>query len=163
MSEHPKHPVGEPLDPDPTPEELAAADALREALEGRAPEDADAEFARALRNAVAPKPIDALAHRKILDRVVPRPSPMRTFGPLLGLAAAAAVALFVSSSQKPIPRPQPVAVVAPAASLQRSRPTSELFVAPFPQTGETSKRVDAIVAARARDLRGNQFAKWGVR
>ncbi len=162
MSEHPKDPMVEPLEPDPTPEELAAAEALREALEGRAPDDADAEYARALRHAVAPKPMDAVAHRRILDRVVPRPSAMRVFGPFLGLAAAAAVALFVSTSREP-PRPQPVAIVAKSASLQRSRPTSDLFVAPFPQTGETSKRVDAIVAARARDLRGNQFAKWGVR
>ena len=59
MTEHELPPDESPLDEEPTPEELAAAEALREALEGRAPENADAELARALKLALDPRPIDA--------------------------------------------------------------------------------------------------------
>lgn len=165
MTEHELPPDESPetgLDEEPTPEELAAAEALREALEGRAPENPDAELARALKLALDPRPIDALAHRRILDRVVPKPSPLRSIlVPFAGLAAAAAVALFVSSAQQKAPVPSMAA--GPAVQLQVSRPTSNLFEGQFPQTGETSKRVDTIAVARERDLRGNRFAKWGVR
>jgi hypothetical protein len=151
-------------EPPPTEEELAAAEALREALEGRAPPDPDAELARALRLAVAPKPLDAVTHRRLLDRFAPRTSPLRSIlVPFAGLAAAAAVALFVSNSQHRVPAVAPVALEAKPVTLQRSRPTSGLFDAQFPATGETSKRVDTIAVSRERDLRGNRFAKWGVR
>src|SRR5262249_47532083 len=128
----------------------------------------DVELMRAMRMAQKPKPIDQIAHKKLLDRVVPQgqgasPSaPRHPLGPRavwypigLALSAAAPVALL-AIHVRPSSAP-------PQATLLRTRTTSDLSEAPFPKEGDTSKRVDAIALARGRDLRANKWSKWGVK
>lgn len=71
------------------------------------------------------------------------------------LALAAGVALLV----RPPPEAAPAAAAVPVA---RSRSTSALFDERF-TVEATSARIDRIGEARARDLRANRYAAWGVR
>jgi hypothetical protein len=171
-------------DPDapPTPEEIAASERLRDALEAPSfrftPSDqadasegaVEAELARALRVAVDPRPLTAADHRAILDRTLGagarrvgaqrRATVAVLFG---GLAAAAAVLLAVTAirlapqGDRSAARP-----LAAPATLAVPRSTEALFDAPFPKEERTSARVDRIARARARDLRDNRYARWGV-
>jgi hypothetical protein len=151
-----KLPEGWPDDePPPTEEELTESARLREELEDPGSRHRDVELMRAMRMAANPKPIDQIAHKKMLDRVVPRPRAV--WYPIgLALTAAAAVALLTINLR-------PSMAPAPEANLLRARTTSNMFDAPFPKEGDTSKRVDAIALARARDLRSNKWTKWGVK
>lgn len=160
------------------PAELRAAETLRDALEGKAAaEDPETRalvaLARALSAAYQPRPLDEIRHQAVLGRHVGRPRDRRrsvqtASGVLLALAAAAA-AVFGLRLQ-PAEPPAPAAELQPtelssSASLAVSRSTQELFDAaePFVRSGGTSARVDRIAKARASDLRGNRFARWGVR
>jgi hypothetical protein len=151
-------------DPDapPTEAELAAAERLRrglelegEALAEASPEAEAARWARALRHAHSPSPIDPALHAALVEQAMPRAKvrrlPAAFWGAPLALAAAAAAALFVSRGAVEAPRLRP------------SRPLDALFAEPFPRSGATSARIDRVVAARGRDLRDNRFAKLGVR
>src|SRR5262249_51203450 len=127
---------------------------LREELEDPGSNHRDVELMRAMRMATKPKALDQIAHKKLLDRVVPRPRAV--WYPIgLALSAAAAVAILAINVRPTMAPPQ--------ATLLRTRTTSDLFDAPFPKEGETSKRVDAIALARGRDLRANKWSKWGVK
>ena len=81
------------------------------------------------------------------------------FGGVASLVAMAAAVALVIRSQSPeapvAPGPKPPMAV--------SRSTSALFPDGIPAQGGTSDRVDRIAYARARDLRENRFARWGVR
>lgn len=167
-------------DPDapPTPEEIAASERLRDALDApgfrfdprdQAEDAADvnAELARALRVAVDPRPLAAADHRVILDRALGagarrvgaqrRATVAVLFG---GLAAAAAVLLAVSAIRLAPQGDRAAVRQLPALAVPRS--TEALFDAPFPKEERTSARVDRIARARARDLRDNRYARWGV-
>lgn len=146
-----RHPHWE-TDPDapPTDDELKESERLRRELEDKHSAHPDAQLARALHLAVAPRPIDELSHRRILDGTVPRRYPVV----LVSFAAAAAVAIGAVSLQEPAP---------PRALLVQPHTTQALFAEPFKREGDTSKRVDAIVASRGRDLRANRYARWGVK
>ncbi len=168
---------GAEVDPDApaSAEELAAAEALRDALAGAPPEAApdptaaDAELLRALSLADAPRELpkeraEALV-ATALDGFDARRSAKRTerrgvvvrvaFGAATLVAAAAAVVLFVGRPGSP---PDTNA----SASLAHARSTQPLFNEPF-ERGQTSARADRIASARASDLRNNRFAQWGVR
>lgn len=148
-----RHPDWE-NDPDApaTEEELKESERLRRELDDKSSSHPDAELARALHLAVAPRPIDELSHRRILDRAVPR----RVAAPaiLVAFAAAAAVVVAAVSMNKPAPA---------RAALVQPHTTQALFSEPFKREGDTSKRVDAILASRSRDLRANRYARWGVK
>jgi hypothetical protein len=153
-------------DPDapPSEDELAASARLRDALAaaeaGRAVDHPDLELAGALRAAVDPRPLDDLSHRRLLDRAVPRRRVAAFFVGSGLVAAAASVLLAVNVTTRSASPPPAAAVVSPMAP---SRSSEELFAGPFPKEGETSQRIDAIAASRARDLRNNRWARWGVR
>lgn len=161
MPLHPPHGPDSELDPDapPTEQELAAAESLRAALEGRATGDRDADLARALKIALDPRPIDARVHAAILDRVVAPRSRLRRAlwfaGPAVAIAAGAI--LYVSLA------PTPTSKSPTRDALIAERSTSALFHEPFPRSGATSSRVDRIAMVRSRDLRDNEFTRWGVR
>ncbi len=146
---------------DPTPEEAAAAEALRKALDENAAND-DADFLRSLKAAHAPGEIDARTNDALIERALARkPSKSRrgvvirvTFGVAAVFAVAAAI--FLVLGQVPGVTPAP-----PRVELARVRSTQPLFDKPFDK--ETSARVDRIAMARASDLRENRFAQWGVR
>lgn len=149
-----KPPWDESLGPPPTEEELAESERLRQALEDSRSSHRDAELARALRNAVDPRPLDELSHRRILDRVVPRQSRFATVTVIFAAAAVFLVAVFALQGRK---------ADAPAAALIQPHTTQALFSEPFPREGQTSARIDAIATSRGRDLRQNKWAKWGLK
>jgi hypothetical protein len=151
----------------PTGAELAAAALLRRALErpsGSQEGDADRELAEAIRAAALPGPLSEDRLREIVDAALSKKPRGRViyvaFGGTIGLAAmAAGLALVVRGPASEAPSslsqlPSPVAI---------SRSTTSLFPDGIPATGGTSSRVDRIAYARARDLRENQFVRWGVR
>ncbi len=145
-----RHPDWE-NDPDapPTDDELKESERLRRELEDVRSSHPDAELARALHLAVAPRPLDQLSHRRILERAVPKRYPVV----LVAFAAAAAAVIAAVSLQRPEP---------PRAALVHPHTTQALFKEPF-KSEDASKRVDAIMASRSRDLRANRYARWGVK
>jgi hypothetical protein len=157
------NPRGDDPDAPPSEEELAQARALREALEDpRRPSD-EADLARALQAAWAPRDLAADEHRAIVRSALARADGARrrgrvvrvSFGASAVLALAAAAALVVWTGRRP-----PSAGV---AALAVSRSTQPLFSDKFAPSGGETSRIDRIAMARAVDLRDNEFAKWGVR
>jgi hypothetical protein len=154
------HGVENDLDRPPTADELAEAQELARALEGQGASPHD-PLIEALRAAHDPAPLDPARHEEILVRAFAeaRPAgrvlafPGRRWAWAGALAAAACLALALGHTFR---RPAPVALVA-------SRSTQGLFSEQFPREGGHSARVDRISGARARELRENRFASWGVR
>jgi hypothetical protein len=158
-------------DAPPSAEEVAAAEALRDALGSAAPNDA-ADFARAVSLAHAPRALDADEHRAIVERAIAARggrktgrARLRTRATLVAgvgasLALAATIALFVGRAQ-----PESASLRAAIASepLVPVRSTQALFREPFARSGGESARIDRIALARAADLRANRFAAWGVK
>ncbi|MBX3189381.1 MAG: hypothetical protein KF819_20325 [Labilithrix sp.] len=165
------------LDATPSSDELAAAAALRDALDGREAmlggAEGSADLAEALRCAFAPGEIDPAAHRAIVDgalAAMPERVPEKRGGAVVelaakrraslvrvgfglvtgGLALAASIALVVTSPSRS------------ETPLAKARTTQPLFSEPF-KPGDTSARIDRIASARASDFRDNRFARWGVR
>lgn len=152
----------ENADAPPTPEEIVESERLREELEDPGSTHPDVLLARALRVAVAPRPIEVATHRKILDRALgetrSRGVQVAWIGAVFAAAAAIALALIPlrpMSDQSPTPDEY-------GASLVHVHSVDDLFAEPFPKEQLTSARIDRIAEARARDLRKNRFAKWGV-
>lgn len=153
----------DPLAP-PTEEELVASERLRRALEGDG-HDPDAELARALKHAGAPKPIDQVTAERVLQKSLGKAPAKRgnvvyvTFGAVSAvLALAAAFLLFLR------PALDQNRAGELAKDLARSRSTAALFKSPddFEAT-VTTTRVDRIASSREKDLRQNRYALWGVR
>ncbi len=142
-------------------DELRESERLREALERGDASHADAALARALAAAVRPEPptelTEARARGAALDRSRRTSVVFVTFG-AVALAAAAAFALLLSGTRSE----ESAAVSRPAPVLAQSRSTSELFPERFVE-GQASARVDRIAEQRARELRDNRYALWGVR
>lgn len=169
----------DPLSPA-SADELRESERLRQALESGDDSHADAALARALRTALSPAPLAADARERAEASVrseapaPPAASPavreprsnlvFVSFG-ALALAAAAGFALMLA---RPNSEPTPSAAVAAASAVTRvpellqSRTTGELFHERF-EAGATTARIDRITSARARDLRENRYALWGVR
>ncbi|MEO7092837.1 MAG: hypothetical protein ABI175_06270 [Polyangiales bacterium] len=154
-------------DPDapPSAEELAESERLRQELEDPGSTHRDVLLARELRLVVAPKPLEAATHRRILARVLGEPASAQRRTTLWitgGALAAAAGVLFVMTTVG-----QERSAPAPAddlgASLAHVRSADDLFTQPFPREQLTSQRIDIIAEARGRDLRANRYAKWGVK
>jgi hypothetical protein len=139
----------------PTADELRESARLRRALEDGDVSHPDAALGRALAAAMSPAPLAEAAGAE-LARSVDRRKPNVVFVAFgaLGLAAAAAFALFVARPRAPEHEAVP--------ALARSRSTQELFREPF-DPKRTSERIDRIAEARARDARENRYALWGVR
>jgi len=151
----------DPDDP-PSEAELAAAAELRRALErgSSGPVNADWALVEAVRAASRPAPIAETTHRRIMNKALSKPTKGRVlYLALGGLASAAAIAAALALVVRGT-RPAPEIAAAPAAVC---RSAAELFPDGFATTGGTSDRVDRIAYARARDLRENRFAAWGVR
>ena len=140
-------------------EEIAESERLRQALDGQG-EHPDAELARALALAHAPQELEPTQGRQLAREALTRRSNVIyvVFGAAATLvAAAAAVLLFLfpaSKSRAPLPHP--------VERLAVSRSTVSMFDKKF-DTADTTARIDRIASARARDLRQNQYAMWGVR
>jgi hypothetical protein len=153
------------VDPDApaTPEEIAESERLAEELEDPGSKHPDVLLARSLRNAVAPRPIEAATHRKILDRALGevRARRTQTLWIATAFAAAAAIALWLLPIGKPSDDDGGIGPDV-TAGLVRVHAVDDLFAEPFPQGQLTSARIDRIASARGRDLRSNHFAKWGV-
>jgi hypothetical protein len=145
-----RHPDWE-NDPDvpATEDELKESERLRRELDDQHSRHPDAELARALHLAVAPRALDELSHRRILDRAVPKRYPVV----LVSFAVAAAAVIAAVSLKNPEP---------PRAAMVQPHTTQALFKEPF-KSEDASKRVDAIMASRSRDLRANRYARWGVK
>ena len=143
-------------DPDapPSEEEVAESERLRQELDDPSSKHPDVALMRALRHAIEPRAIEAATHARILERAVPKPKRSTNFYYLLGgLAAAAGVVLYMQNGNR-MNAPQAMAL-----DLVKPHQSTELL----PKEGVGSIRVDTIVASRARDLRKNRYAKWGVK
>jgi len=147
---------------EPTAEELAQSERLREALATGAPHADDAVLS-ALRAPFASTADDELRLERALKRARVAPSGRGKvvyawFGAAgVALAAAAAIVLFVAPPRQ---EQSPAAAMAPV--LVRPHSTTDLFADRF-ETSGTSERIDLIASARGRDLRDNRYAAWGVR
>jgi hypothetical protein len=155
-------------DPDapPSAEELAESERLRQELEDPGSTHEDVLLARELRLVVAPKPLEAATHRRILNRVLgdPASAQRRTTLWITGGALAAAAGVLLVMTTIGQDRGAPSATSDDyGASLAHVRSTEDLFTQPFPKEQLTSQRIDIIAEARARDLRANRYAKWGVK
>ncbi|WP_394838525.1 hypothetical protein LVJ94_16615 [Pendulispora rubella] len=156
-----KPPIMDDPDAPPSEEELRAAEALRVALEDPALAHDDAEFARALALAHAPRELAPDEHQALLERALAPAGPRKRGGIVVRVAfGAAATAVSLAAAFTLLVRApelgEPVA-------LTRPHSTQSLFREPFSPQGGTSARIDRIATARASDLRDNQFARWGVR
>jgi hypothetical protein len=154
----------DPLAP-PSELEVVESERLRNALEGKG-EHADARLARALKTANTPSPL-ARARADQLAKAAAGPHRSGNvvfiaFGAATAtvMAAAAAAMLLVT----PVERDEPAAsaVSVPNPTFVQSRSTATLFNEKF-ATEDTSGRIDRIAAVRARELRQNRYAEWGVR
>ena len=159
---------------EPTPDEIVESERLRRALDGEI-DHPDLALAAALRAALQPEAGATPAARHSAEKPAPpnvvplrrdgAPRARRMYaavGAAAGLAAlAASVLLFVLPAEKRA-EPAVTSSVTAARELSRARSTQELFTEKF-ETGETSARVDRIAEVRARELRSNRYALWGVR
>jgi hypothetical protein len=163
-------------------DELRESERLRQALETGNDHHADAALARALRSAVSPPSLTGEARERAEARVRPlgdAPEPNSTKSERVaeprrnvvfvtfGAVALAAAAGFVLMLARPSAEPPASAELArtnagPRPELLQSRTTGELFHERF-EAGATTARIDRITSARARDLRENRYALWGVR
>jgi hypothetical protein len=157
------------LDPDapPTEAELAAAARLSRVLESGSPEavpDPEWELVEAIRASSSPTPLAAERQRKILAAAMSKTPRGKViylaFGGVASLAAMAAALALVVRGESP---PASVASFEPVPPMAVSRSAEALFPDGIPVRGGTSDRIDRIAYARARDLRENRFAGWGVR
>jgi hypothetical protein len=166
----------EPIDDEPTEEELAESARLRDALANPSVKNEDADFLRSVALSHEPRAIDEETHRGMVERAVtkmtrkPRGRVIRVaFGSAAGVLALAAAAVLVLGRIGP----DLAAPSHPEAQLWRSRSTQPLFDEPFTSAarsagadsarGGASARIDRIAMAREADLRENRFMQWGVR
>jgi hypothetical protein len=149
-----------------TDEEIAESERLRQALDGELPHP-DADLARAVRLAAEPGDLSELSGARA-EKAAMGGAPASSRGrrgaviPLVFGAAAATLAVAASVALFLRVAPQGEDVAQSARSLAVSRSTAPLFDEKF-EPGQTSARIDRIALARARDLRSNRYAMWGVR
>lgn len=151
----------------PSSQELAESERLRQALEGRV-DHPNSGLIDALNAAYRPQRLVESAPR--LARVAQlRPAQtrggarrQRLVAVLLPCAAAAVLLLLAAPLlRQSVPNQAPVLADLPLLSLSQSRSTAPLFREDVPS--DPSDRIDRIASARARDLRDNRYALWGVR
>jgi len=154
-----------------TEDELAESARLRDVLEQDGSAHEDAATLAALRVAFQGPPRSTPdlepALRQALAASEPRPRPNVVYAVFGGasalLAAAAALVLLVADPRSEAPTASSApGVSALASDYARPRSTAPLFEGSF-QTADTTARMDLIASARARDLRDNRYAAWGVR
>ncbi len=142
-------------------DEVTEGERLRRALASDG-NHLDLDLARAVAAAHAP---NAVARKPAPPAALPsaqsggrtsRWSYIRFGGALAGFAAAAALVLAVTARRSRAPAPD-----LPALALAQSRSTAPLFRAAFAEPA--SARIDRIAGLRARELRDNRYALWGVR
>ncbi len=152
---------------EPSREERRAASELRDALANRT-DHPDVALAEALRSAAAPQPVSELVSARAARAAIDSGSATSAGGgkrsrvvvAFIGSALAAAAAFAIAVN---IPRgPTPTGPTAAQPDLAQARSASELFSQKF-ERHQTSSRVDRIARARARDLRANRYAAWGVK
>lgn len=147
-----------------SPEEAAAAEELRGALEAGSLEHDGASLLASLAASHAPRPLDADVHAKLVTDALAKASRapgrrgLRQGGVVIRVAfgastLVAAAAAIVISLRPAAPSPEAPFV---------ARSTQSLFDDKF-TLGGTTARVDRIAAVRAAEFRDNQFARWGVR
>lgn len=145
---------------EPSAEELREAEALRVALDEGGHHE-HAALARALGHALGPSEVEPETAQRALETAI-RPAASGSnviwlaFGAAAsGLALAAAVALVIGSTRQLEP-------TVARHELAPSRSLAPLLDADA-QRLSPSERMDRMASARARDLRENRYATWGVR
>jgi hypothetical protein len=152
-------PLAEPSD-----EELREAEALRLALD-QGGDHEHARLARALGHALGTPPAEARAAERALEKALEKPSARGNvvwvaFGVAAsGLALAASVMLVIGGARR--------SASESAAAVAREELTPSRSLAPLLNTDaeqlSPSERMDRIASVRARELRQNRYAAWGVR
>ncbi|HWA76363.1 MAG TPA: hypothetical protein VG937_28685 [Polyangiaceae bacterium] len=145
-------------------EELREAEALRLALEQEGDHE-HARLARALGHALGAPSEESRATERALERALEKPAARANvvwvaFGVAAsGLALAASVMLVIGGAQRGAPES---ASALARESLTPSRSLAPLLNADAEQLS-ASERMDRIASVRARELRQNRYAAWGVR
>jgi len=157
----------DPLAP-PSAEEIVESERLRRALDGEG-EHPGAELFSVLRAANRPRELERGAAERLASTAV---AGRRRSGNVIfvafgaaasaALAAAAAEMLVVAPATRNEDAPSAQSAPPPSPELVQSRTTAALFSEKF-EPGETSERVDRIASSRARELRQNRYAQWGLR
>ncbi len=156
------------VDPDApaSEEEIAAAEDLRLALSDPSRKSEQAELARALSLANAPREIPESVHNALVAKSLDKMAAKRgrlirvAFGAsATALAIAAALFLFVRFNLETSSTP---AGGAQTITLVQVHSTAPLFHEPF-NAATASARIDRIELARSDDLRENMYAQWGVK
>jgi hypothetical protein len=146
-------------------EEIAAAAELREALADPSRLNEDAEVARAIALAHAPRDLSPQEHEAILKRALAS-APAKGRGRVLRVTFVAAASAFAVAAAAVLllsPAADQDGTSAVALPIACVRSTQPLFREPFARRGGESERVDRIALARAGDFRDNRFTLWGVR
>jgi len=147
----------------PSPDELVESERLRRALDGEAEGDhLDLVLARALSAAHSPQaaPEASLAQAaRGLEARAAKVLYLRFGGVIASLAVAAGVVLTFGSRAVRAPAPAPDLQT---LTLAQSRSTAPLFPSAL-AAGPPSTRIDRIASVRARELRENRYALWGLR
>jgi hypothetical protein len=156
------------VDPDApaSEEEIAAAEDLRLALADPSRKSEQADLARALSLANAPRDIPESVHHALVAKSLDKMAATRgrvirvAFGASATvLAIAASLFLFVRFNSETSPSPtSSVATI----TLVQVHSTAPLFHEPF-NAATASARIDRIELARSDDLRENMYAQWGVK
>jgi hypothetical protein len=158
------------VDPDApaSEEEIAAAEELRAALEDPSRKSEEADLARALSLANAPRDIPESVHSALIAKSLDKTAAKRAersnvvrvaFGAATAFAIAASVFFFVRFNSETSSAPQVATIAIPLVQVHSTAP---LFHEPF-NAATASARIDRIALARSDDLRENMYAQWGVK
>ncbi|HEX9621497.1 MAG TPA: hypothetical protein VF989_15240 [Polyangiaceae bacterium] len=153
----------DPLAP-PSAAEREEAERLRRTLDDADDTDDGATVLTALRSAYTPSELDRARERALRGSggggALPRRA--RRAAWLLGAVGTALAAAATWVAWIDVPRSFEATPSHPSLRTYVSRSTTPLFDDRF-AVGAASARVDRIATARARELRDNRFANWGLR
>ncbi len=143
---------------EPSPEELASSERLRQALDGHGDHE-HLRLARALSAAFAPSLDRPLGEPQLRAKARVRRSPQVIFYRFAAVASALAVAAAVLLRlTAELPRSAPAPDLT-SLTLAQSRSTAAFFQANA--SGAPTERIDRIASARGRELRDNRLPAMG--
>jgi hypothetical protein len=157
----------DPLAP-PSEEEARESERLRRALDGEG-QHPDMELVRALRAAGNPATLEEQVSERSVQSALGSGKRGGRRGNVIFVSFGAAATAIAAMAAAWFFALRPAIDSASSSSfktavhdLALSRSTAAMFQDPLTTQTTTTERVDRIALARARDLRSNRYAKWGI-